>query len=292
MFKGSAVALVTPFNDNGVDFESLENLIKFHIDNQTDAIVVCGTTGEATTMTEEEYFSTIKFVVEKVNKKIPVIAGSGSNNTMRSVYLSKECEKLGVDGLLVVNPYYNKCNKKGLKLHFGTIASSVNIPIILYNVPSRTNVNIDPQTVFELSKIKNIVGIKEASGDLAQVAHIKSLVDEDFYIYSGNDDSITPLLSVGGHGVISVVANVLPKETHDLVMSYLNGDIETSKKLQLELKPMIDSLFIEVNPIPVKTALNLMGLNAGKLRLPLTDMEDKNIEILKKELLDRGIKLC
>lgn len=292
MFKGSAVALVTPFNDNGVDFESLENLIKFHIDNQTDAIVVCGTTGEATTMTEEEYFSTIKFVVEKVNKKIPVIAGSGSNNTMRSVYLSKECEKLGVDGLLVVTPYYNKCNKKGLKLHFETIASSVNIPIILYNVPSRTNVNIDPQTVFELSKIKNIVGIKEASGDLAQVAHIKSLVDEDFYIYSGNDDSITPLLSVGGHGVISVVANVLPKETHDLVMSYLNGDIETSKKLQLELKPLIDSLFIEVNPIPVKTALNLMGLNAGKLRLPLTDMEDENIEILKKELLDRGIKLC
>ena len=292
MFKGSGVALVTPFDENGVNFKVLGELVDFHLNNNTDAIIVCGTTGESTTMSYDEQLETIKFVVDKVNKKIPVIAGTGSNDTLKSVRLSQEAEKLGVDGLLVITPYYNKCSKKGMYLHFETIAKSVNIPIILYNVPSRTNVNLSPEIVLSLSKIKNIVGIKEASGDLAQVAEIKRLVSDDFYIYSGNDDSIVPLLSVGGHGVISVLANVCPKETHDMVFDYLNGNIEKSAKAQLELKSLIDALFIEVNPIPVKTAMNLLGFNVGNLRLPLCEMEEYNLEVLKKELLNRGMKLC
>lgn len=292
MFKGSGVALVTPFDENGVNFKVLGELVDFHLNNNTDAIIVCGTTGESTTMSYDEQLETIKFVVDKVNKKIPVIAGTGSNDTLKSVRLSQEAEKLGVDGLLVITPYYNKCSKKGMYLHFETIAKSVNIPIILYNVPSRTNVNLTPEIVLSLSKIENIVGIKEASGDLAQVAEIKRLVSDDFYIYSGNDDSIVPLLSVGGHGVISVLANVFPKETHDMVFDYLNGDIEKSAKAQLELKSLIDALFIEVNPIPVKTAMNLLGFNVGNLRLPLCEMEEYNLEVLKKELLNRGMKLC
>lgn len=292
MFKGSGVALVTPFDENGVNFKVLGELVDFHLNNSTDAVIVCGTTGESTTMSYDEQLETIKFVVDKVNKKIPVIAGTGSNDTLKSVRLSQEAEKLGVDGLLVITPYYNKCSKKGMYLHFETIAKSVNIPIILYNVPSRTNVNLTPEIVLSLSKIKNIVGIKEASGDLSQVAEIKRLVSDDFYIYSGNDDSIVPLLSVGGHGVISVLANVFPKETHDMVFDYLNGDIEKSAKAQLELKSLIDALFIEVNPIPVKTAMNLLGFNVGNLRLPLCEMEEYNLEVLKKELLNRGMKLC
>lgn len=292
MFKGSGVALVTPFDENGVNFKVLGELVDFHLNNNTDAIIVCGTTGESTTMSYDEQLETIKFVVDKVNKKIPVIAGTGSNDTLNSVKLSQEAEKLGVDGLLVITPYYNKCSKKGMYLHFETIAKSVNIPIILYNVPSRTNVNLTPEIVLSLSKIKNIVGIKEASGDLSQVAEIKRLVSDDFYIYSGNDDSIVPLLSVGGHGVISVLANVCPKETHDMVFDYLNGNIEKSAKAQLELKTLIDALFIEVNPIPVKTAMNLLGFNVGNLRLPLCEMEEYNLEVIKKELLNRGMKLC
>ncbi len=292
MFKGSGVALVTPFDENGVNFKVLGELVDFHLNNNTDAIIVCGTTGESTTMSYDEQLETIKFVVDKVNKKIPVIAGTGSNDTLKSVRLSQEAEKLGVDGLLVITPYYNKCSKKGMYLHFETIAKSVNIPIILYNVPSRTNVNLTPEIVLSLSKIKNIVGIKEASGDLSQVAEIKRLVSDDFYIYSGNDDSIVPLLSVGGHGVISVLANVCPKETHDMVFDYLNGNIEKSAKAQLELKTLIDALFIEVNPIPVKTAMNLLGFNVGNLRLPLCEMEEYNLEVIKKELLNRGMKLC
>lgn len=292
MFKGSGVALVTPFDENGVNFKVLGELVDFHLNNSTDAVIVCGTTGESTTMSYDEQLETIKFVVDKVNKKIPVIAGTGSNDTLKSVRLSQEAEKLGVDGLLVITPYYNKCSKKGMYLHFETIAKSVNIPIILYNVPSRTNVNLTPEIVLSLSKIKNIVGIKEASGDLSQVAEIKRLVSDDFYIYSGNDDSIVPLLSVGGHGVISVLANVCPKETHDMVFDYLNGNIEKSAKAQLELKSLIDALFIEVNPIPVKTAMNLLGFNVGNLRLPLCEMEEYNLEVLKKELLNRGMKLC
>ncbi|HBF0341117.1 4-hydroxy-tetrahydrodipicolinate synthase [Clostridioides difficile] len=291
LFKGSAVALVTPFTeDNNVNFEKLGELIEYHIENDTDALVVCGTTGEATTMSESEIFAVIKYTVEKVNKRIPVIAGTGSNNTMLSVHMSQEAEKLGVDGLLIITPYYNKTNEKGLKLHFETIANSVKLPIILYNVPGRTKVNIKPSVVAELAKIDNIVAVKEASGDLAQVAEIAKLVPKDFAIYSGNDDTILPLLSLGGSGVISVLANVCPKETHDLVTKFFEGDIEGSKKLQLDMDALIAALFIEVNPVPVKTAMNILGFNVGDLRLPLAEMEETNLNVLKQELTNFGFK--
>ncbi|MCU9808706.1 MAG: 4-hydroxy-tetrahydrodipicolinate synthase [Paraclostridium dentum] len=291
LFKGSGVALVTPFNETGVDFNKLGELIEYHIENKTDALIVCGTTGESTTMSDEEQFAVIDFTVKKVNKRIPVIAGTGSNNTMHSVYLSKEAEKLGVDGLLVITPYYNKTNQRGLKLHFETIAASTKLPIILYNVPGRTGVNIKPSVIAELAEIKNIVAVKEASGDLAQVAEIARLVPEGFAIYSGNDDSILPLLSIGGVGVISVVANICPKETHDLVEKFLNGDVEGSRKLQLGMKSLIDKLFIEVNPIPVKTAMNLLGFEVGDLRLPLAPMEESNLKTLRDELVNYGFEL-
>lgn len=291
LFKGSAVALVTPFTeDNNVNFEKLGELIEYHIENGTDALVVCGTTGEATTMSESEIFAVIKYTVEKVNKRIPVIAGTGSNNTMLSVHMSQEAEKLGVDGLLIITPYYNKTNEKGLKLHFETIANSVKLPIILYNVPGRTKVNIKPSVVVRLAKIDNIVAVKEASGDLAQVAEIAKLVPKDFAIYSGNDDTILPLLSLGGSGVISVLANICPKETHDLVTKFFEGDIEGSKKLQLDMDALIAALFIEVNPVPVKTAMNILGFNVGDLRLPLAEMEETNLNVLKQELTNFGFK--
>ncbi|HBF2118833.1 TPA: 4-hydroxy-tetrahydrodipicolinate synthase [Clostridioides difficile] len=291
LFKGSAVALVTPFTeDNNVNFEKLGELIEYHIENGTDALVVCGTTGEATTMSESEIFAVIKYTVEKVNKRIPVIAGTGSNNTMLSVHMSQEAEKLGMDGLLIITPYYNKTNEKGLKLHFETIANSVKLPIILYNVPGRTKVNIKPSVVAELAKIDNIVAVKEASGDLAQVAEIAKLVPKDFAIYSGNDDTILPLLSLGGSGVISVLANICPKETHDLVTKFFEGDIEGSKKLQLDMDALIAALFIEVNPVPVKTAMNILGFNVGDLRLPLAEMEETNLNVLKQELTNFGFK--
>lgn len=292
LFKGSAVALVTPFTkDNKVNFDKLAELIEYHIENKTDAIVSCGTTGEATTMSDEEILSVLEFTVKKVNGRIPVIAGTGSNNTMHSVELSQKAEALGVDGLLIITPYYNKANKSGLKKHFVTIAESVNIPIILYNVPGRTCMNISPALIAELAQVPNIVAVKEASGDLGQVAEIASLVPEDFAIYSGNDDSIVPLLSLGGHGVISVLANVCPRETHDLVEKYLNGDVEGSRKIQLDLDALIAALFIEVNPIPVKTAMNLLGFEVGDLRLPLDNMDPDNLEVLKKELINAGLKV-
>ena len=291
LFKGSAVALVTPFTQDGVDFKKLGELVEYHIENNTDALVVCGTTGEATTMSDEEQLAVIKYVVDKTNKRIPVIAGTGSNNTMHSIYLSQEAERLGADGLLVITPYYNKANANGLKLHFETIANSVNLPIIMYNVPGRTSMNMKPSLVAELAKIENIVAIKEASGDLAQVAELCRLVPNDFAVYSGNDDSILPLLTLGGKGVISVLANVCPQETHDLVQKFFDGDIEGSRKIQLELKPLIDALFIEVNPIPVKTAMNLLGFEVGNLRLPLAEMDIKNLEVLKKELANAGLNL-
>ena len=292
LFKGSAVALVTPFTkDNKVNFDKLAELIEYHIENKTDAIVSCGTTGEATTMSDEEVLSVLEFTVKKVNGRIPVIAGTGSNNTMHSVELSQKAEALGVDGLLIITPYYNKANKSGLKKHFVTIAESVNIPIILYNVPGRTCMNISPSLIAELAQVPNIVAVKEASGDLGQVAEIASLVPEDFAIYSGNDDSIVPLLSLGGHGVISVLANVCPRETHDLVEKYLEGDVEGSRKIQLDLDALIAALFIEVNPIPVKTAMNLLGFEVGDLRLPLDNMDPANLEVLKKELINAGLKV-
>lgn len=292
LFKGSAVALVTPFTkDNKVNFDKLAELIEYHIENKTDAIVSCGTTGEATTMSDEEILSVLEFTVKKVNGRIPVIAGTGSNNTMHSVELSQKAEALGVDGLLIITPYYNKANKSGLKKHFVTIAESVNIPIILYNVPGRTCMNISPSLIAELAQVPNIVAVKEASGDLGQVAEIASLVPEDFAIYSGNDDSIVPLLSLGGHGVISVLANVCPRETHDLVEKYLERDVEGSRKIQLDLDALIAALFIEVNPIPVKTAMNLLGFEVGDLRLPLDNMDPANLEVLKKELVNAGLKV-
>ncbi|CEO10070.1 4-hydroxy-tetrahydrodipicolinate synthase [Paraclostridium sordellii] len=290
LFKGSGVALVTPFNEDGVDFEKLGELIEYHIENDTDALIVCGTTGESTTMSDEEQFAVIDFTVKKVNKRIPVIAGTGSNDTMHSVYLCQEAEKLGADGLLVITPYYNKTNQRGLKLHFETIAASTELPIILYNVPGRTGVNIKPSVIAELAKIENIVAVKEASGDIAQVAEIARLVPEGFAIYSGNDDSILPLLSLGGVGVISVVANICPKETHDLVEKFLNGDVKGSRELQLGMKALIDKLFIEVNPIPVKTAMNILGFEVGDLRLPLAPMEENNLKALRDELVNYGFE--
>ena len=291
LFEGSGVALVTPFKDGEVNYEKMGDLIEWHIENKTDAIIVCGTTGESATMTDKERKSTIKFVVDKVNKRIPVIAGSGSNNTAYSIELSKYCQEVGADGLLIVTPYYNKATQNGLIKHYTAIADSVDLPIILYNVPGRTGVNITPATVEKLSKIENIVAIKEASGNISQVAEIARLCGEDFAIYSGNDDQIVPILSLGGIGVISVLANVLPKETHDIVEKYLSGDVEESRKLQLSLNELVNSLFIEVNPIPVKAAMNLMGMEVGELRLPLTDISEQNLEVLRKNMINAGIKL-
>ena len=293
IFKGSAVALVTPFDESGnINFEKIKELVEFQIANGTDAIVACGTTGEASTMNDEEHLSAIKAICDAVNKRIPVIAGTGGNDTAHSIYMSQEAEKLGADALLIITPYYNKANKSGLRKHFVSIANSVKLPIILYNVPSRTKVNIPPALVADLANnVDNIVALKEACGDLAQVAEVCRLVPEGFAVYSGNDDSILPLLSVGGSGVISVLANICPRETHDLVAKFFEGDIEGSRKLQLGMKPLIDALFIEVNPVPVKTAVNLMGFNVGDLRLPLAEMEEQNLEVLKRELVNWGLKI-
>ena len=291
LFEGSGVAIITPFKDGKINYDAMGNLIEWHIENKTDAIIVCGTTGESATMSDEERKTTIKFVVDKVNKRIPVIAGSGSNNTAYSVELSKYCQEVGADGLLVVTPYYNKSTQDGLIKHFTTIAESVDIPIILYNVPGRTGVNIKPTTVEKLSKVKNIVAIKEASGDISQVAEISRLCGDDFVIYSGNDDQIVPILSLGGSGVISVLANILPKETHDIVEKYLSGDVEEARKLQLSLNELVSSLFIEVNPIPVKAAMNLMGLEAGELRLPLVEISETNLKVLANNMKKCGIEL-
>lgn len=293
LFQGSAVALVTPFTkENKVNYDKLEELVEFHIKNNTDAIVVCGTTGEASTLDDKEHVATIKCVIDAVNKRIPVIAGTGGNDTEHSIMLSRIAENFGADGLLIINPYYNKGNKSGIKAHFTKIAQSVEIPIILYNVPSRTGVNLSPKLVAELAYgVENIVGIKEASGDMAQVAEIARLVDNDFSIYSGNDDSTLPLLSLGGAGVISVLANICPRESHDLVYSFLSGNVEKSRELQLNMKPLIDALFVEVNPVPVKTAMNLLGMEVGNLRLPLSHMEASNINLLKQELKNFGFDL-
>lgn len=285
IFTGSGVAIVTPFKqDKTIDFDAFEKIINFQIENSTDAIIVCGTTGEASTLTEEEHIEAVKFCVEKVGKRVPVIAGAGSNSTMRSLSLFKKCEEAGVDGLLVITPYYNKTTQKGIINHYKILAESVNIPIILYNVPSRTGLNMLPKTVLELSKIENIVGIKEASGNISQVVEIASICPEDFYIYSGNDNHILPVLSVGGKGVISVLANIAPKDTHDMIEKFLNGDLATSRKLQLSTVELINALFCEVNPIPVKTALELMGYGKAYFREPLLDMEENDFVVLKNAM--------
>ncbi len=288
IFTGSGVAIVTPFHENGVDFEKLTELLEFHVANQTDSIIICGTTGEASTMPDEEHLSVIEHAVKVINKRIPVIAGTGSNDTNHCIKLSQAAEKLGVDGLLVVTPYYNKTSRLGLIKHYEAVADSVNIPIILYNVPGRTGMNIPVPTLKELAKHKNIVGIKEASGNISYTAQVAAKVPE-LDIYSGNDDMIVPVMSLGGKGVISVLANVAPKETHELCASYLRGDVQTAKDLQLKYLELVDALFIEVNPIPVKTAMNLMGMNAGKLRMPLYEMEEANLLKLKQAMIDAGI---
>ena len=292
IFTGAGVAIVTPMNQDGsVNYEVFSNIIEDQIAGGTDCIIVCGTTGEASTLSHEEHLECIKFVVEKVNKRIPVVAGTGSNCTETAIYLSKEAEKYGVDGLLVVTPYYNKATQKGLIAHYKAISDAVNVPIILYNVPSRTGgCNILPETVMAIcDACENVVAIKEASGNISQVAKLASLSKGRIDIYSGNDDQIVPLLSLGGKGVISVLSNVAPKQTHDIVAEYLAGNVAKSCQLQLDAIELVEALFCEVNPIPVKAAMNLQGKNVGTLRMPLTDMEEKNVERLAAAMRKYGI---
>lgn len=291
MFKGAGVALVTPFKEDGaVDYEGITELLEFQIKNKTDAVIICGTSGESATMPDSEHLKVIEHAVKVVNGRIPVIAGTGSNDTAHGIELSQKAEALGVDGLLLVTPYYNKASKQGLILHYSAIANSVKIPVCLYNVPSRTGVNLPIDVLKELAKLDNIVAIKEASGNISYLMQVASEVPE-LDIYSGNDDMIVPVLSAGGKGVISVVSNILPEDTHNICEYFFNGDVEKSRELQLKMLNLINNLFIEVNPIPVKAALKLMGLPSGKLRLPLCDISDANREILKKSMINYGIKI-
>ena len=286
VFTGAGVAIITPMKANGeVNYDKLGEFLDYQINNSTDAIIICGTTGEASTLTHEEHVETIRFAADYVKKRVPVIAGTGSNCTETAVWLSQEAQKAGVDGCLVVTPYYNKCTQNGLIEHYTEIAKNVSLPIIIYNVPGRTSVNIEPKTCLELSKIENIVAIKEASGNLSQVAEIAHLCGENLHIYSGNDDQIIPVLSLGGIGVISVLSNIFPEYTHDMVQNFFDGNIEQSTKMQLNAIPLIKALFSEVNPIPVKSALNLLGYNYGIPRLPLTQISKEKEELLKNELL-------
>ncbi len=289
IFKGSAVAIVTPFKNGSINYKKLKELIEWHIEEKTDAILICGTTGEASTMSEYERKKAIKFTVELVNKRVPVIAGTGTNDTKASIKMSKYAESVGVDALLVITPYYNKTTSKGLINHFKAINDAVNTPIILYNVPSRTGVNITAKQLLTLSKLKNVVAIKEASGNLSQIAQMKALCRDSIDIYSGNDDQIIPVMSLGGVGVISVLANIIPKTVHDMTTSYLNKDIDKALELQLNTLDLANKLFIETNPVPVKTALNLMGKDVGELRLPLAEMEEENLEILKEALKENNL---
>ena len=290
IFKGCGTAIITPFTkDDKVDFEAFGKLIEYQISEKVDAIIVCGTTGEASTMTLDEKKETIQFAVQKVNKRIPVIAGTGANCTKSAIEMTKYAESIGVDGALVVTPYYNKTTQVGLIAHYSAIAKETNLPIILYSVPSRTGVNILPSTCVELSKIPNIVAIKEASGNLSQIAEISHLCGENLHIYSGNDDQITPILAVGGIGVISVLSNIAPKYTHNITQNFFNGNISEAVKLQLNAIPLIKALFSEVNPIPVKEACNILGFGGGTPRLPLISLSDTNKEFLKKELITFGL---
>lgn len=289
-FTGAAVAIVTPMNENGsVNFAKFAEIIDAQIAAGTDAIVVCGTTGEGSTLSIEEHEAVMKFCIDKVAKRVPVIAGTGSNDTAFSVRLSKEAEAYGADALLLITPYYNKTSQKGLIAHFGAVAEAVNIPCILYSVPGRTGMNILPETCKELSKFKNIVAIKEASGNLSQIARIIALCGDDLAVYSGEDGQVVPILSLGGKGVISVLSNVAPKETHDMANACLAGDFKTGAAMQLKYLALIDALFSDVNPIPVKEAMNLMGLNVGPCRLPLVPMADTLRENLKAQLAAVGL---
>lgn len=291
IFEGAGVALVTPFMANGdVNYPKLTEIIEEQIAGGTDAIIICGTTGESSTMDHKEHLDVIGYTCDVVNKRIPVVAGTGSNSTAEAIYLSKEAEKAGTDGLLLVTPYYNKATQSGLIAHFTAIAEAVSIPIILYNIPGRTGVTMKPETIVKLCKeVPNIVGVKEASGNFSAIAELMSMADGCVDLYSGNDDQIVPLLSLGGKGVISVLSNVAPRQAHDICENYFNGNVKKSAEMQLEAIPLINALFCEVNPIPVKAAMNLMGKEVGPLRLPLTEMEPKNQERLAKAMKDYGI---
>lgn len=291
IFTGAGVAIITPFHEDGsVNYEKFAEHIEAQIAGGTDAIVVCGTTGEASTLTHEEHLDVIRFCVEKTAGRIPVIAGTGSNCTETAVYLSKEAEKAGADGVLLVTPYYNKATQKGLYLHFKTIADSIHIPVILYNIPGRTGVTMQPETIVKLCReVPNIVGVKDATGNISMTAKLMSLADGCVDLYSGDDNQVVPLLALGGKGVISVLSNIAPRQTHDMCAKFFEGDIEGSRKIQLDAIPLIEALFCEVNPIPVKKAMNLMGMEAGTLRMPLTEMEEANAERLEQAMKDFGL---
>lgn len=290
IFTGVGTALITPMHaDGSVNYEKMRELIEFQLENDIDALIICGTTGEAMTISDAEQIECVRFAKEVVGDRVPVIAGAGSNNTAHCIELVQACEKVGADGVLLVTPYYNKATQRGLILHYTAIAESIHIPIILYNVPGRTGCNLEPKTIAELAKVKNIVAVKEASGNISQVAEIAALVGSEFDIYSGNDDQTLPILSLGGKGVISVLSNVAPKQTHDMVTKFLAGDIHGAMKLQLDAIELISALFCEVNPIPVKTALNLMGYEVGSCKLPLCSMELKNVETLKNAMKNYGL---
>lgn len=284
LFKGCGTAIITPFTKDGVNYEELKKLIEYQISEGVDSIIVCGTTGESSTMTTEERKETIKFAIDVANKRVPIIAGTGSNCTKNAVEMSQYAEKVGADGVLLVTPYYNKTTQEGLIAHYKEIANSINIPIILYNVPSRTGLNITPETCYELSKIDNIVAIKEASGNISQIAEIANLCQDNLQIYSGNDDQVVPILSLGGIGVISVLSNLFPKDVHNMVKYYLDGNVEEARKIQLQTLKLTKKLFKEVNPIPVKAALNIIGYNAGTPRLPLIEASETLQKELKEEI--------
>lgn len=291
IFEGAGVALVTPFKENGdVNYDKLEEILEEQIAGGTDAIVICGTTGEASTMSHEEHLSVIKYGCEVVKGRIPVVAGTGSNCTREAVYMSQKAEEVGADGVLLVTPYYNKATQNGLIAHFTTIAESIKIPALLYHIPGRTGVTMKPETIVSLCKnVPNIVGVKEASGNFSSIATMMSMADGCIDVYSGNDDQIVPLLSMGGKGVISVLSNVAPRQTHEICQKFFDGDVKGSAQMQLDAIPLVSALFSEVNPIPVKAALNLMGKEVGPLRLPLTEMEPQNQERLKKAMQEYGI---
>ncbi len=291
IFKGCGTAIITPFTEDGVNFEEFRKMIEFQISEGVDSIVVCGTTGESSTMSTEEKKETIKFAIDVANKRVPIIAGTGGNCTKSAIEMSKYAESIGADAVLVVTPYYNKTTQAGLVAHYKAIAESISIPVILYNVPSRTGLNIAPATYLELSKVENIVATKEASGNISQIAEIANLCGDNLAIYSGNDDQVLPILSLGGLGVISVLSNIIPKDVHNMVKYFLDGNVKEATKLQIDTLNLTSALFSEVNPIPVKAACNMIGFNAGIPRLPLVEMTDAGKEKLKNEIVNYGLKL-
>ena len=293
IFTGSGVAVVTPFNaDESVNYDKLDELLDYHCNHKTDSIIICGTTGESSTLSEEEHMDVVKFAIDRVKGRVPVIAGTGSNSTLTTIQMSREAVEDGADGLLLVTPYYNKCTQRGLIEHYKMVAKEAKAPIILYSIASRTGVNIAPETVAELYRdVENVVAVKEASGNISQVAKIMNLTDGKIDLYSGNDDQIVPLLSLGGKGVISVLANIAPEYTHDICERFFAGDVEGSRKMQLDVLPLVEKLFCEVNPIPVKKACNLLGMGVGPLRMPLTEMTEENAAKLAAEMTKFGLKL-